>query len=209
MAEKQVAIIEDEEDFRNGLMRVVNAIPHFQCQNGYESFEEFFVALDQSKIPDLIITDINLPGMSGIEGIEILHRKYPELIIIVLTVFNEDQKIFNALKSGAISYILKADAASNIQHILSVVFNGGAYMSPSIAFKVSEYFQNQVMIADLEELSERENEVIDLLISGKKYQEIGDELFLSIDTVRYHVKNVYKKLQVNSKFDVMKILRNK
>ncbi|MCB0278888.1 MAG: response regulator transcription factor [Calditrichaeota bacterium] len=209
MTTNTVVIIEDEPEFRQVLVDLINSLSNFECQANYDNFESFVNSLSHVKAPDILVTDINLPGISGIEGIREIHSDYPELLIIILTVFNDEQKIFEALKAGAISYLLKSEVSNNLEEIFSIILNGGAYMSPSIALKISEYFKNQTALNKLKGLTGREYEVIDLLITGNKYQEIGDQLCLSLDTIRYHIKNIYKKLHVNSRSEIAELIKNK
>jgi DNA-binding NarL/FixJ family response regulator len=147
--------------------------------------------------------------MSGIDGIKIIRSKYKHIKPIVLTVLDNADVIFEALRNGAQSYVLKTDQPSEILNVLSVVRDGGAYLSPSVAVKVAIYFSNEreLIKKKLETLTERESQVISLLKVGYRYQDIADEIFISLDTVRYHIKNIYQKLEVNSKIDAINLIR--
>lgn len=122
---------------------------------------------------------------------------------MVLSVFSDDQKIFEAIKAGATSYLVKSDVIEQLPDLLKIVSNGGAYLSTSIASKIQQYFQTNKSRKQFDELTERENDVLNLLIDGYKYRNIAETLFISLDTVRYHVKNVYTKLQVHTKDEII------
>lgn len=203
----KIVVVEDEHDYRASICTTIEQIDNFECIGDYSNYEDFFDDLYKGIEPDFILSDINLPGMSGLEAIMKLQKEYSSIQIIVLTVFNDEQKIFNALKAGAISYLLKSDVSSNIENILEVVSLGGAYMSPSIAMHVSTYFKNKSSNNIIEGLGPREYEVIDRLVMGMKYKEIAEELYLSIDTIRYHIKNIYRKLHINSRDEIVKMFK--
>lgn len=174
--------------------------------NDYDctSFSHFEHARLQIKVstPDAIILDINLPGVSGIEAAQIIKRTYPEIQIMMCTVYEDDDKIFDALKAGACGYILKRAPVQEIFDSVKQLLSGGSPMSPSIARRVVESFQPKVDNA-ASTLSDRENQILDLLATGMRLKEIADKLFLSINTVRTRIRHIYEKLQVQSRVEAL------
>ena len=154
--------------------------------------------------PDVVFMDINLPGMNGIEGIKIIRKQFPEIAIIVVTVNEESNYVFEALCAGAVGYITKVSGKQKILEALEQLDQGGAPMSIKIARMVVESFQEK----KLNELSDRENEVLTLLAKGKSYASIGDALNVSVNTIKTHVRNIYEKLHVTSKEEVIKVYNN-
>lgn len=207
----KIVIVEDIENIRNGLKYLINGTPNFSCSGDFDSCEDL---LDRIKLlpVDVILMDIDLNGMSGIEGIKKIKALRPEIDIIMLTVYDDNEKIFEALCSGACGYLTKQSPPSKIVEAILEVHEGGSPMSASIARKVVTIFQkqNSVPKSDTEELTNREKEVLTGLIDGKSYQAIADQLFVSLSTVRFHIKNIYQKLHVNSQTEaVSKALRER
>lgn len=196
------AIIEDTADIRENLYDYLQSVPGFNCVICSDSMEAFLENGDYDELPDVVLSDIGFSGMSGIEGIPHVKRKFPDTNIILFTVFNESDKVFKALCAGAAGYILKGAPLSEIKDAVIAIANGGSYMSPSIARKVINYFTPTVIYT--EKLSERETEIVKALADGLSYKLIADKLALSVDAIRYHIKSVYKKLQVNSKAEVIR-----
>jgi DNA-binding NarL/FixJ family response regulator len=204
----QVAIIEDERDLREGLRSLINFTPNFRCVNDFRSMEE---ALRQIYLqqPDLVLTDIGLPNMDGIEGTRFLREKFPDLPIIVLTVHDEDDKIFQALCAGANGYLLKNTPPNMIIEAFHEVLNGGAPMSPNVARRVISLFRK---FAPPEKsdiyLTEQERKILKMLTDGHHYKTAAHELGISTSTASFHIHNIYEKLQVHSKTEaVAKALR--
>lgn len=194
---KLLSIIEDDETIRDSLKLFIKAKSNIEIASISNSVEDFLSLTFQS-FPELLLLDIGLPGMSGIEGIPFIKKKYPKIEIIILTTYEEDDLIFSALCAGASSYISKRTSLAKILEALYIVENGGSYMSPSIAKKVANSFiksQSKNKIS----LSERQNEIVDYIVKGYTYIQISDLCFISINTVRTHIKRVYSILEINSK----------
>lgn len=205
-----ISIIEDNRYVRTGWQAVLQNTPNFEVVGLFESCEAAF-AVEEIGISDVVIMDIGLPGISGIEGVKVIAEKYPDTAIIMCTVYDDDEKIFEALCSGAIGYLLKKIQPQELIQAIQDAAAGGSPMTPNIARKVIKSFQGTTDSSPRKEdqLSEREKEVLHLLSQGKSYAAIGKELFLSVDGVRYHIRHFYEKLQVHSRAEaVAKGLRN-
>lgn len=160
---------------------------------------------------DLIIMDINMPLMDGIKATQLVKQKYPDIKIVILTIFDSEDKIFDAILAGASGYLLKDDSAENIHNLIDDVMNGGAVMSPTIAFKALEMFKKDqsstIHQTETEVLSTREIEVLEKLSEGFPYKVVAEKLFISHGTVRKHVENIYKKLRVSNKIEAIQKAR--
>ena len=156
-------------------------------------------------LPDLILMDIEMPGMNGIEAVRVIKSHFPNTLVLMQTANEEDDKIFDAICAGASGYLLKNTAPSRILEAIHEANLGGSPMSPSVARKVLERFSTIQKVSTKNEfdLSEREKEILQLLVKGMSYKLIADACFLSIDTVKFHIKNIYEKLQVNSKAEAV------
>jgi len=200
----RVAIVEDDKDIREGLSLIIKNSEEFALDSVYSSGNEALEGM-KSSAPQIIIMDIGLPDISGIECVKILKEKYPDILFMMCTVFEEDDKIFDSLKAGATGYILKKMPAVKILESLTDLYNGGSPMSSQIARKVIQSFSNSKPTKSVDEygLSEREKEILALLSHGFQYKQIADKLELSIETVRTHIRNTYKKLQVQSRTDAL------
>lgn len=198
-----VGIIEDDEEIRKAVQDYFSAQNNIICNLAEESVEKFLSGLKKDKVPDVILMDIGLPGISGISGLKLIKEKYPEIDVVMFTVYEDSHKIFQSLCAGASGYLLKNSQFEEIKRTIEVVQAGGSSMSPEIARKVIEHFQpkNQTQSS---ELSPKENEVVLGLVDGLSYKMIADRLEISIDTVRTHIKNIYRKLQVHTKADVIR-----
>ena len=183
----------------------------FSAKNG----SELLLKLEEDHNLDLILMDIEMPVLNGIETTEIIKNKYPHIKIIMLTVFDNDENIFMSIKAGADGYLLKEINAKDLHHGIIETLNGGAAMNPSIALKTLKLLRNPIDIENIQEqedikLTSREIEVLEQLSKGLSYQLIADNLFLSTGTVRKHIENIYKKLQVHNKLEaVQKAKKNK
>lgn len=194
-----VSIVEDNDKIRNGLSVLINGSPGFSCKSAFSNAEEALKFLPVQK-PDVVLMDINLPGMSGIECVEKLKEIEPGIQVLMLTVYEENEQIFNSLIAGASGYILKRTPPAELLEAIKQIHEGGSPMSNQIARKVVETFRNYGRSQkDTENLSERENEILSFVAKGHTDQEIASDLTLSVKTVRSHLRNIYKKLQVRSR----------
>jgi len=201
-----IAIVEDNKVIRDGIETYFNDDPSFSCKIAVDSVEEFLKNVSLSPELDVVLLDINLPGMSGIEGIHHIKHQFQNISIIMLTIYKDDKHVFDALKAGSDGYLLKNTPLLSIKTGVQQILEEGAPISPVIAKKVINYFnpQKQHKVNGFEKLSAREIEVLHALSKGLAFKNIANELFISIDTVRYHTKNIYKKLHVNSKLGAVK-----
>jgi DNA-binding NarL/FixJ family response regulator len=204
----RVVIIEDLRDVREGLRLLINGTPGFSCIASYRTMEDAIARVADEQ-PDVILTDIGLPGMSGIEGIGILRERYKEMPIIALTIYDNDEQIFAALCAGATGYLLKNTPPSRLLESLQEVADGGAPMSPEVARRVIKLFRQFRPPARAEShLTPQETELLKLLVEGHHYKTAAQEMKISTNTVSFHLKNIYAKLQVHSKTEaVAKALR--
>lgn len=196
---KNIAIIEDDLELKDLLQKYLNMQPEFKCETAAESVEEFLEKVQ--KIPDVILSDIGLPGMSGIEGLKILKEKFPDTEIVMLSVHDDSDSVFNSLCNGASGYLLKNTPIEQIKESINILSSGGSPMSPNIARRVINYFTPKKK--NDSPLSEREYEIVSGLVDGLSYKMIGGRLGISIHTVRQHIRNIYRKLNVNSKGEVI------
>ena len=205
----KVVIIEDQREVREGLAVLVNGTLGFKCTGSYRSMEEALRILEK-EIPDVLLTDIGLPMMSGIDGIRILKARYPDLPILALTVYKNDEDIFEALCAGASGYLLKTTPPARLLECLREVVNGGAPMSPEVARRVIRLFREvSPPVKANYHLTAQETEILKLMVEGYNYKAAAIKLGITINTVSFHVRNVYTKLQVHSKSEaVAKALRH-
>lgn len=197
--EIKVAVVEDDAEIRELLTLLIDASPGFSCKHSFNDCETAvgeLPGLDH----DVILMDIILPKMSGIEGVKLLKEKIPGTDFIMLTVQEDDNSIFDSLCAGASGYLLKDTPPAELLSSIKEVINGGSPMTPSIARRVINSFKK----AGDSPLSKRETEILELLCDGKNYKTIADELFVSGNTVRAHIKNIYRKLHVNSRAEAVK-----
>jgi DNA-binding NarL/FixJ family response regulator len=199
-----VGIVEDNKKIRNLIQRYLDMQDELSCPVAVESVEEMIDYLDEHPQPDVILMDIQLPGMSGIKGISLIKDKYEDIDIIMLTVYHDSHKIFNALRAGASGYLLKHTSLPEIKESILKLVEGGAPMSPQIARKVINHFQENAPKKDSDsDLTPREHDIVNGLVDGLSYKMIADRYDISIDTVRAHIRNIYRKLHVNSKAEVI------
>ncbi len=203
-----LVIVEDDLEVLKGLMRLLNHSEELLVLDTFTNAESFLENVDELA-PDVVLMDIGLPKMDGIECVEIVKQKNPGIQFLMCTNFDDDQKVFDALRAGANGYVLKnADVQTIIQSI-SEVSRGGSPMSRSIARKVIESFHSQSLKEIKYNLSSRESEILNLLSKGYRYKEIGAKLFISTETVRTHIRNIYGKLQVQSRTEALNKYYNK
>jgi len=210
MEELKIAIIEDVTDIREGLRRLIDARPGFRCCGAYPSMEEALSKIP-ARVPDVALLDIGLPGMSGIEGVRLLKERHPRIQLIVLTVYDDDDRIFDALCAGACGYLLKKTPPDRLLESVREAATGGAPMSPEIARRVTELFRQFSPPASADyHLTPHETRLLRMLVEGHNYKTAAAELKLSVNTVAFHMKRVYEKLQVHSKSEaVAKALRSR
>ncbi len=203
----RIALIEDDPVIRESLVTYLGAHPAIEISTVADRVEQFLEQVQpasRSLQPDLLLLDIGLPGMTGLEGIRHIRQKCPDMDIVMLTTFEDDDKIFKALCSGACSYITKRTPLNTIQEAVFTIHRGGSYMSPSIARKVVQHFMPKAPKAD-DILSPRQQQIVQGLVDGLSYKMIADKLSISIDTVRDHIKHIYRALEVNSKAEVIRL----
>ena len=203
-----VSIVEDSDKLRETLVRVLNRADGFRCVSQYANAEDALKDLPQAK-PDVVLMDINLPGMNGVECVRQLKKIAPEIQVMMLTVYEDTENIFDALAAGASGYMLKRTAGKELLEAIAEVKNGGSPMTTHIARKVTQSFQKAgPSPKSTENLSQREQEVLDLLSQGHLYKEIADKLGISYETVHTYVRRIYEKLQVRTRTEaVAKFLR--
>lgn len=200
-----VAIIEDNNTIREGLAALINGTTGYSCIGSYRDCETFLSVLTTLKV-DVVLMDIGLPGINGIEGVIKAKLIKPDINILMLTIYEESNVVFKALCAGACGYLVKKTPPSKLLEAIKDAFDGGSPMSSQIARQVITVFQqNKDMSFNSteHELSVREKEVLNLLAEGNNYQEIADELYISVDTVRHHIRNIYKKLHVHSQSEAV------
>jgi DNA-binding NarL/FixJ family response regulator len=204
----KVSIIEDDDWIRENLAAQIQQTNGFRCLGSYQDGEEALSHI-QREVPDVVMMDINLPKMSGIDCVRKLKMLVPSVQVLMLTVYEDSDKIFDSLLAGASGYLLKRTPQSEIMDAIAEVHRGNSPMSGHIARKVVQYFnQRGSAEKEIQKLSKREREVLDQLAQGIPYKEIADVLVLSIDTVRMHIKGIYSKLHVHSRGEaVAKYLR--
>jgi len=199
MFRKRVLIIEDDPEIRNSFSLIVNSSPKFTVVNTYGSCEEAIKHLHTDK-PEIVLMDIELPGgMNGIQGTKVIKEKVPSVDIIMVTVYEDSELVFDALKSGASGYITKSANYLELLSALDEIVKGGAPMSSKIARLVIANFH----VNPNSPLTKRETEILTLISEGKTYTQISEELFISKETSKTHIKNIYAKLQVKSKSEAL------
>jgi DNA-binding NarL/FixJ family response regulator len=199
----RVALVEDQDRTREGLAQLISGEPGFEIFGQYVSMEEALPALEKGR-PDVLLADIGLPGISGIEGVRQLHRRYPELPILMLTVHDDDESVFAAVCAGACGYLLKETEPGRLLASIRELHAGGAPMSPEIARKVVRAFSQYPPPAKTEvDLTPRQQRILQLLAEGHSYKSCGEELGLSMDTIRFHVRKIYDRLHVHSRSEAV------
>ena len=197
-----IAIVEDNSNLGSSLRKIVESStgePPMRCLGVWTTGEDALKKIEAFR-PQVVLMDINLPGISGIEATSLIKQSLPEIQVVMVTVYRDHDKIFSALKAGASGYLLKRSSPSEIREAIRNVLTGGAPMSAEIARRVVEAFhQPSISITDEASLSPRETEILELLCEGLANKEIAERLDISTETVRVHLKNVYEKLHVRSR----------
>jgi len=202
-----VAIVEDDVYIRSSVMQFLQMQPEFNHVHEFGSVEEFMLS---GIAPDVLLLDIELPGVTGLEGAFHIKQKHPQVNILMLTVYEDKERIFKALQAGATGYLLKNIPLPKLKAAILDADDGGVPMSPLVAKKVIAFFSGKPVATEnptSEQLTARELEVARLLINGDTYKQIAWHLHISPDTVRQHIKNIYRKLQINSRVQLINEFR--
>jgi len=205
----RVVIFEDNLLLRESLFQLINGSPGFTCVGAFANCDDIISNIKRTN-PDVVLMDIQMPGKDGIEGVKIIKKNFPEIRIIMQTVVEDEERIFASICNGASGYLLKTTTPSRLLQAIVEVYEGGAPMTPAIAGKVLEKFRRQSppSSGELNDLSIREKEILKCLVEGMSYKMIASSCKISIDTVRFHIRNIYEKLHVSSKSEaVAKALR--
>jgi DNA-binding NarL/FixJ family response regulator len=206
----RVAIVEDEREVREGLGALISGTAGFTCAAGYRTMEDALAAIGDVA-PDVVLVDIGLPGMSGIDGIRILRDQLADTPILALTVYDDDDRVFEALCAGASGYLLKNTPPARLLESLAEAVRGGAPMSPEVAQRVVRLFREfRPPERASYHLTPQEIELLKLLVEGHHYKTAAEEMHVSVNTISFHLKNIYAKLRVHSKTEaVAKALRER
>ena len=207
----KVAIFEDNRSLREGLAAMIGGTPGFECTGTFPNCNNILKNISQAK-PDVVLMDIEMPGINGIEAVAMIKEEFPEIKILMETIFDDDKKIFNSICAGAEGYILKHTTPAEMMEAIKEIYEGGSPMTPSVANRVLKMVKTRPESGNKEsfDLSSREKEILTCLVKGMSYKMIADTCFISIETVNVHIKNIYKKLQVHSKSEaVVKAIKGK
>ena len=199
-----IAIIEDNAQYRTAISIIMQLNENFRLIHKLESCIEMITRFE-AEMPEVVLMDIDMPGMSGIQGVWEIKKHFPEIKVLMLTVFEDDEKIFGAIKAGANGYLLKKDSPQKILEAIDAVYRGESPMNGMIAAKVLDFFQHQhTKNKELHQsnLTEREHEILQLLMHGNSYKENAAAIFISVETLNSHIKNIYKKLNVHSRSEL-------
>lgn len=206
----KTAVVEDMRNIREGLTMLLNFTEGFRCTGSYRTMEEAIPRI-KHETPDVLLSDIGLPGMNGIEGIKILKQQFPQMTVLMLTVYDDDERIFDALCAGASGYLLKRTSPSKIIENIREAVSGGAPMSPEVAARVIKLFREVRPPERVDyDLTPHETRLLKLLVEGYNYTTAAEELRVSYNTIKFHMRHIYEKLQVHSKSEaVAKALQNR
>jgi len=200
----KVAILEDNRSLRDGLAAMIGGTTGFLCVGAFPNCNNLLKNISAAK-PDVVLMDIGLPGIDGIEAVGMIKKEFPEIKILMQTIFDDDEKIFNSICAGAEGYILKHTSPVEIMSAIKEIYEGGGPMTPSIANRVLKMVKvnPEHGLRQSFNLSDREKEILTCLVKGMSYKMVADACFISIETVNVHIKNIYKKLQVHSKSEAV------
>jgi DNA-binding NarL/FixJ family response regulator len=209
MSKPRIVIFEDNNDLRDSLSMIIEGMDDFELAGSFPNASRLVSRIEQSK-PDVVLMDINMPGISGIEAVKEIRLLFPHIKILMQTVFDEEDKVFASLCAGASGYVLKNTPPERMLQAIREVAQGGVFFTPAIAAKVMSSFQQPQAEPAFIQLTDREKEVLQYMIDGYQFKTIAEKIFLSYETVHSHVKKIYEKLHVNSKSAaVAKAIRNK
>lgn len=200
----KLGIIEDDGMVRRSLVSYFEDEPGFECLLSAASVESFMALWENDNYLDLLLLDVSLPGMSGIEGLKIIREKEPKIQVMMFTIFEDTQTIFQALCAGASGYVSKQTPLVKIKEALQTIYDGGSYMSPGIARKITDYFNPTYLSPNHNRLTPREGQVLHAIEQGLSNKRIAEQLSISIETVKSHVKKIYVKLEVNNRMDIVR-----
>jgi len=207
----KVAIFEDNRSLREGLAAMIGGTTGFSCVGAFPNCNNLLKNISQAN-PDVVLMDIEMPGINGIEAVGMIKEEYPDMKVLMETIFDDDEKIFNSICAGAEGYILKHTSPAEIMEAIKEIHEGGSPMTPSIANRVLKMVKLRPETGSKEsfDLTDREKEILMCLVKGMSYKMVADACFISIETVNVHIKNIYRKLQVHSKSEaVAKAIKGK
>ena len=207
----KVVIFEDNRSLRDGLAAMIGGTQGFECAGAFPNCNNLLKNISHAQ-PDVVLMDIEMPGINGIEAVAMIKEEYPTIKILMETIFDDDEKIFNSICAGAEGYILKHTLPAEIMEAIKEIHEGGSPMTPSIANRVLKMVKDKPSFSQKEsfDLSVREKEILFCLVKGMSYKMVADTCFISIETVNVHIKNIYRKLQVHSKSEaIIKAIKGK
>jgi DNA-binding NarL/FixJ family response regulator len=206
----EVWIVEDDAMFRDGIKKLIDRTPGFFCPHIFTNCEDALALLANEDAPGILLMDLGLPGMSGIEGMRRVRELSPSTHLLVLTIYDDDEKVFEAICAGASGYLLKSSSGKEIVNALSQLIQGGAPMNAQVARRVLALFSRMAGPKGEHDLTQREKEVLHLLVEGLSKKQIAEELVVSFYTIETHIKNIYEKLHVHTRSGVVaKALRER